>query len=103
VINDQIAEMGKFHLFVGIFWNRLGTPTPRAESGTVEEVERATAALEKHGRPDIWLYFSKAPASLNTDEEIDQRRKVIAFKSSTRPSYTRGFRQRGALSRHLPQ
>src|ERR1051325_5651239 len=49
LINAQIATMAKYSLFVGIMWNRLGTPTPRAASGTVEEFDRAVAALEQHG------------------------------------------------------
>src|SRR5688500_1316029 len=44
VINAQIAEMKKYSLFVGIMWSRVGTPTPRAESGTIEEFERAVEA-----------------------------------------------------------
>ena len=61
-------------------WNRLGTPTPRAESGTVEEFERAVAALTQHGQPNIWFYFRQAPAKLDTDEQLEQRKKVLAFK-----------------------
>src|SRR3712207_6011972 len=35
-INDLIK--GRKHaLFVVLFWNRFGTPTPRAKSGTLEE------------------------------------------------------------------
>jgi hypothetical protein len=60
IINDQIAEMSRYHLFVGIMWNRLGTPTPRAESGTVEEFERAVEAHKTGGHPEIWFYFRKA-------------------------------------------
>src|SRR5882724_249218 len=41
IVNEQIAEMKNYQLFVGIMWNRLGTLTPRSESGTVEEYERA--------------------------------------------------------------
>ena len=42
LINGRIAAMEQYALFIGIIWNRLGTPTPRAESGTVEEFERGT-------------------------------------------------------------
>src|SRR5947209_12480345 len=37
LVNEQIANMDKFDLFVGIMWKRFGRPTPRAESGTEEE------------------------------------------------------------------
>ena len=80
LINAQIAEMAKYSLFVGIMWNRLGTPTPRAPSGTVEEFERAVAAAQ-HGQPDIWFYFRQAPAKkLDTDEQLEQRKKVSEFR-----------------------
>lgn len=80
LINAQIAEMEKYSLFVGIIWNRLGTPTPRGASGTAEEFERAKAALEQHGHPNIWFYFRKTPASLDTDEQLEQRKKVLEFR-----------------------
>jgi hypothetical protein len=80
LINAQIAEMAKYSLFIGIMWNRLGTATPRAESGTVEEFERAVAALTQHSQPDIWFYFRQAPAKLDTEEQLEQRKKVLAFQ-----------------------
>ncbi|OLT59536.1 ATP-binding protein [Moorena bouillonii] len=79
-LNSQIGNMEGYELFVGIMWNRLGTPTPRAESGTVEEYERAVAAFEQDGKPDIWFYFREAAASLNSESELEQRMKVLAFK-----------------------
>ncbi|RYH64137.1 MAG: hypothetical protein EON54_06895 [Alcaligenaceae bacterium] len=80
LINAQIAEMARYSLFIGIMWNRLGTPTPRAASGTVEEFERAVAALAQRGQPDIWFYFRDSPAKLDTDEQLNQRKQVLKFK-----------------------
>jgi len=80
VLNAQIANMEEYALFVGIMWNRVGTPTPRADSGTVEEFERAVEALERKGQPQIWFYFREAPTQLNTEGELEQRRKVLEFK-----------------------
>lgn len=80
VLNAQIANMEEYALFVGIMWNRIGTPTPRADSGTVEEFERAVEALERNGQPHIWFYFREAPTQLNTEGELEQRRKVLEFK-----------------------
>jgi hypothetical protein len=48
-------------LVIGIFWTRIGTPTARYASGAVEEIEEHVAA----GKPTM-LYFSTAPASLDT-------------------------------------
>jgi hypothetical protein len=86
LINDQIAVMANYELFVGIMWNRFGTPTPRAGSGTEEEFERAAAAHAQHGRPSIWLYFRNAKASFDTEEQLKQREKVLALKKRAEAS-----------------
>jgi len=80
LINEQIAAMEKYALFIGIIWNRLGTPTPRAESGTVEEFERAAQARAQSGQPEIWFYFRQAAARLDTPDQLEQRKKVLALK-----------------------
>lgn len=80
LINQQIAEMANYSLFVGIMWNRLGTLTPRAGSGTEEEFDRAAAAFAQHGQPSIWLYFRNARANFDTEEQLKQREKVLAFR-----------------------
>src|SRR5260370_31041477 len=36
---------------VALFWNRLGTPTTRASSGTVEELQRAFRRWKSTGNP----------------------------------------------------
>lgn len=80
IVNEQIAEMARYSLFVGIMWNRVGTKTPRATSGTIEEFERAVEAQAAHGQPEIWFYFRTAPAKFDTAEQLEQRKKVLAFK-----------------------
>lgn len=80
LINEQIGEMSNYSLFVGIMWNRLGTPTERSESGTVEEFERAVEAFNTYGQPDVWFYFRDSPSTLDTIEEIEQRKKVLLFR-----------------------
>lgn len=56
-----------------LFGGRLGSPTPGAVSGTVEEIERAVAK----GTP-VHLYFSTAPLSVDVD--TDQLEGLRAFK-----------------------
>src|SRR6476661_1172207 len=91
VLNAQIANMEEYALFIGIMWNRVGTPTPRAVSGTIEEFERAVKAWKSKKQPDIWFYFRQAAASFNTDEEIEQRQKVLNFRKTIKPcSFIRG-------------
>lgn len=79
VINKRIGE---YDIFVGIFWNRFGTPTSRAGSGTAEEFERAYAAWKKHRRPSLMLYFRRSPADLADLEELVQKQHVLEFRNT---------------------
>lgn len=74
IINKRI--LGDADLLVGIFWTRLGTPTPSYASGAVEEIEEHLAA----GKPAM-LYFSSAPAALDSVDP-DQYRALKTFKDS---------------------
>ena len=78
VINRAIVD--HCDLLVGIFWTRIGTPTGDAESGTLEEIDRAGKA----GKP-IMLYFSKV--GIDPDRiDLDQVRRLKDFKESTYPN-----------------
>ncbi|MBM4431270.1 MAG: DUF4062 domain-containing protein, partial [Chloroflexi bacterium] len=77
VINRQIAPGD---VFVGIMWNRFGTPTRRAESGTKKEFDRAYAYREEYGHPTIMFYFNRAPFAPSSMDELEQKGKVLAFK-----------------------
>src|SRR5271165_4568869 len=52
IINRQIVD--HCDLLVGVFWTRVGSPTGKADSGTIEEIERVAGL----GKP-IMLYFSQ--------------------------------------------
>ena len=60
VINKQIPD--DCDIFIGIMWGRVGTPTGRAESGTLEEFQRV---YERHkANPlsvQVLFYFKDAP------------------------------------------
>ncbi len=84
VINGQIKP---YDIFVGIMWARLGTPTARAASGTVEEFERAYSRWQEHGAPRLMFYFNHAEVSRDVDAE--QLAKVQKFE--------RMLQQRGGL------
>jgi len=62
---------------IGIFWNRIGTPTVFAEGGAVEEVHRMLTILK---RP-VMVYFSNAPIARKKFEK-EQVDKLDAFKKS---------------------
>jgi hypothetical protein len=84
ILNDQIGDMTTIELFVGIMWNRFGSATPRAESGTEEEFRRAVESLQKTGKPEIMFYFNRAPSDASTSEEAEQKVKVLKFKEEMR-------------------
>lgn len=54
LINERV--LADCDLLVGIFWTRLGTPTGKSASGSVEEIERHLDA----GKPAM-VYFSTKP------------------------------------------
>ncbi len=81
VILDQV-DIEDADLFLGILWNRFGTPTGKAQSGTEEEFQLAYSAWCQHGKPRILFYFCQRAANLRTPSEIEQKSRVIAFRSN---------------------
>jgi hypothetical protein len=80
VINEQIGE--EYDVFIGIFWGRLGTSTPRADSGTVEEFKRAYARfIADNDSLEIMLYFKDSPIAPSKIDP-DQLKKVQDFKKT---------------------
>lgn len=77
IINNQVLT--KCDLLVGVFWTRIGTPTERHLSGTVEEIENHIAA----GKPAM-LYFSSQPVAMDT-ADLDQVQRLRKFKESCQP------------------
>jgi hypothetical protein len=78
IILDQI---GAFDIFVGIMWQRFGTPTGIADSGTEEEFEFAMTSWQNTGRPRLLWYFSRAPIDPPASvEAAEQLLKVAQFR-----------------------
>ena len=67
VINRQFAD--RADLVLAIFWRRLGSPTGKATSGTVEEIERA----QRRGKK-VMVYFSQRSGT--GDERPDSREQA---------------------------
>lgn len=80
VINSQIPA--DYDVFIGIFWSRIGTPTSRAASGTVEEFELAYSRFKATGSvPEIMLYFKDAPIAPSRID-VDQFAALQTFRNS---------------------
>jgi hypothetical protein len=71
LITDQI---GQYDIFIGVLWKRIGTPSDKAESGTIEEFETAYARWQQTQLPHICFYFNRAaiapPASISEAEQL---------------------------------
>jgi hypothetical protein len=74
IINKQILQ--DCDLLVGVFWTRIGTPTDKYPSGTIEEIEEHLKA----GKPTM-LYFSSVPVHLDSVDN-EQYAGLKAFKES---------------------
>lgn len=84
-VNRQCLDFSD--LVVGIFGNRLGTPTSKAESGTAEEIDRHVAA----GKEAI-IFFSEKPVSRHlTAEEKEQLEKLNAYHDAWRSKANIGY------------
>jgi len=79
VINNQI-KFNENDIFIGIMWNRIGTPTDIAKSGTIEEFENAYNSWKKINRPKIMFYFNRKAFNPENVDEIEQKKQVLLFK-----------------------
>ena len=65
IINDQIGS--NYEIFLGMMWQKIGTKTKSADSGTIEEFEIALKNHRNNLKPkQIMFYFKKT--TLNTKE-----------------------------------
>jgi len=80
VLNTQLPD--DYDVFIGILWGRIGTPTPRAESGTLEEFECAFERFKQDNSSiDLMVYF-KDVGIPPSKVDADQIAKVQRFKKS---------------------
>lgn len=77
VVNDGIGN--DYDAVIGIFWKRVGTPTPRSKSGAIEEIERAIARHHNGEKIEISVYF-KNVAVLPDEIDLEQIQGVRDFK-----------------------
>ena len=80
VLNEQLPD--DYDVVIGILWGKIGTPTPRADSGTMEEFERA---FRRHRTDrdsvELMIYFKDAgiPPSKVDPAQLE---KVNSFRAS---------------------
>jgi hypothetical protein len=78
IINDQMVDHAD--ILIAMFWNRLGTPTKKAPSGTVEEISHFYEAGKT-----VKVYFSNAPVRRSMMiSELDRHEidRLETFKES---------------------
>jgi len=73
LINRQFAD--RADIVIAVFWRRLGSPTGKAASGTVEEIERARRRGKK-----VMVYFSKREAPGKMAPAPRERSRMARFK-----------------------
>jgi len=104
VITKQL--LGNYQLFIGIMWNRFGTPTKRSNSGTEEEFQHAYNKYLEQGSVEIMMYFNGALSDASS-LDLDQLQKVRNFKDKVSElgglycSYTGCEEFESKLKRHL--
>jgi len=99
ILNKQIVESGD--ILIGIFGYKLGTPTGKAQSGTIEEIEE----FRKAGKY-VALYFSKADVPRTADRE--QLKALEDYQHERQKDTLYGTFQnaeelRRLVTRHLPK
>lgn len=61
-------HLEEFEIYVDLMKGRLGTPTPRHDSGTIEELEASLAGAREKGIPaEVLMYFIEPHASNASD------------------------------------
>jgi hypothetical protein len=77
VINQQIGD--SYDMYLGIMWHRFGTPTGVAESGTVEEFDRALDRFRNGENLRLAMLFKTSSDTIDNIDGI-QLNKVKEFK-----------------------
>jgi len=100
ILNKQV--LAGCDLLIAVFWTKLGTPTGKAASGTVEEIEEHIKA----NKPAM-IYFSSVPVRADSiDEEQYRALKDFKEKMGKRGLYSEYETQedfRTTVSRQLAQ
>ncbi|MFL6282315.1 MAG: hypothetical protein ACJ74Q_04020 [Pyrinomonadaceae bacterium] len=97
-ISEQIKD---YEIFVGIMWQRFGTPALGLGSGTEVEFRDAYRRWRETGTtPRIMFYFCEADLKFPDDpDEISQLQKVLTFrKEVSERGLTRAYADRSGFA-----
>ncbi|HCO96463.1 MAG TPA: hypothetical protein DIU00_21405 [Phycisphaerales bacterium] len=76
ILNRQLVEKGD--LLIAIFWSKIGTPTPTAKSGTIEEIREF---IKIKGPSRVMVYFCIRPIQSSPSELAPEEiQTLIDFK-----------------------
>lgn len=79
IINNDFGD--SYDMFIGAFWQKFGSPTKDANSGTEEEYNRAYKRFsEDSSSVHIMVYFKEQPPAKLSDVNVDELKKIQAFK-----------------------
>jgi len=80
VINNQLSA--DYDIFLGMFWSRIGKPTQRSKSGTLEEFDIAYRKWKCDPLSTrLMIYFKTTPISPD-DIDPDQLKQLKEFRNS---------------------
>ncbi|WP_163999569.1 DUF4062 domain-containing protein [Pyxidicoccus caerfyrddinensis] len=88
-VNTLLEQYGlkRYDIYLGMMKSRLGTPTPRARSGTVEEFETSRALHRGGGRPEEVLFYfigtDAPPEVVQLRQELDGEGFLYASVANT--------------------
>jgi hypothetical protein len=96
VVNEQIGDA--YDVLIAIFWSRLGTATPRAASGTIEENERALGRYQAGENIELAFFFKDAPLNFR-QADLVQLQAVKSFESQVQQAgaFSKMFKDEDAL------
>jgi hypothetical protein len=96
VINNQIGT--DYDIFIGVLWARIGTPTPRHPSGTLEEFQTAYQKWQAgRGSVNLMIYFKDEPVPPSKLDPA-QLAHVQSFKNELLAAFT-GLFKRSTISK----
>lgn len=78
IINKDIGD--NYDIFIGMLWQRFGTKTPTANSGTEEEFLRAMNRFKNGDKIQILFYFKTTPPISLEQINLEELSKINAFK-----------------------